>query len=117
MKPIVHALKIVGLSIISLIAAIFLWPFAVAGVSAFFVSGMKFNRAVLAAFALLAAVCWRLALGEWPLRIGEGSSTVWYLEMFRGIVNWAFASIFVSAFTHWPAKLLDGYRSAVTKSA
>jgi hypothetical protein len=110
-------LKVIALSIVSLVAAIFFWPFAVAGISAFFVSGMRFNRRVSSAFALLAAVCWRLGVGEWPLRIGEGSSTILYLEAFRGIVNWAFASIFVSAFAHWPAKLVEGYRSTAANSA
>ena len=110
-------MKVIVLSAVSLVIAIFLWPFAVAGISAFFVSGMRFNGWVSSVFALLAAVCWRLAVGEWPLQIGEGASTIWYLETFRGIVNWAFASIFVSAFAHWPAKLVEGYRSTATNSA
>ena len=110
-------IKVIALSIVSLVAAIILWPFSVAGIVAYFVSGMRFNRWVSSGFALLAAIVWRLATGEWPLRIGDGSSSHWYIEAFCGIVNWALASIFVSAFNLAPTKLVEGYRSMVSRTA
>ena len=110
-------MKVIALIIVSLVAAIFFWPFAVAGIVAFLVSGMRFNRWVSSVFALLTAVAWRLSLGEWPLRIGDGSLTSWYYEVFQGIVSWALAAIFVSTFAQWPTKLAEGYRSARTKPA
>ena len=69
------------------------------------------------AFALVAAITWRLSFGGWPLRVGSGSFEVWYLEMLLGVVNWALASIFVSAFAQWPVMFIEGYRSKQTKPA
>ncbi len=117
MKRKVTILKAVALIIVSLVAAIFFWPFAVGGIVAFFVSGMRFNRWISSVVALLTAVGWRLFLGEWPLMIGGGLLTNWYLEAFHGIVNWALAAIFVTAFAHWPAMLVKGYKSTAPKPA
>jgi hypothetical protein len=117
MKRTANITKEIVLGIAFLIAAIFLWPFAVAGVLAFLASGMKFNRWISSGFALIATIVWRLAFGEWALRIGGGASAVWYLEAFHAVVNWALAAIFVSAFAHFPAMLKEGYRSTATKPA
>jgi hypothetical protein len=117
MKQAANMIKVIALSTISLVAAVILWPFSVAGVIAYLVSGMRFNRWVSSGFALLAAVAWRLATGVWPLRIGDGSTGYWYVEAMSAIVNWALAAIFVSAFALWPTKLVEGYRSMVDRTA
>jgi hypothetical protein len=109
--------KIIALTIMSLAAMIIFWPFAIAGIVAFLASGMRFNRWVSSACAILAAVIWRLAAGEWSLRFGDGSFVGWYSEAFHGIVNWALAAIFVSGFAHWCAMLVEGYKSAATEPA
>jgi|GEM_PF-3032355 len=117
MKQAANMIKVIALSTISLVAAVILWPFSVAGVIAYLVSGMRFNRWVSSGFALLAAVGWRLATGVWPLRIGDGSTGYWFVEAMSAIVNWALAAIFVSAFALWPTKLVEGYRSMVDRTA
>ena len=109
--------KVIALTMMSLVAAIFFWPFAIGGIVAFFVSGMRFNRRVSSVLALLTAVAWRLSLGEWPVRIGDDSLTSWYFEVSNGIVSWALAAIFVSAFAQWPTMLVGEYKSARTKPA
>lgn len=117
MKRTTNLVKIIALTTLSLVAAIFFWPFAVGGMVAFFVSGMRYNRWVSSAFALFIAIVWRLSVGEWPLRIGDSTVNSWYFEAFHGIVNWALAAIFVSSFALWPAMLIEGYKSAATKPA
>jgi hypothetical protein len=117
MKQKVVILKNVALFIVSLLAAILLWPFAVAGIAAYFVAGMKFNRWVASGFALLSVLVWRLPMGEWPLSIGSGSPAYWYVEIVFGVVNWALAAIFVSAFARWPEKLVEGCKSVMGKPA
>lgn len=117
MKRIVNMMKVIAVSLISVVVAIFLWPFFAAGVFSYFASGMRFNRWLSSAFALLAAVIWRLGFGEWPLRVGSGSATNWYIETFLAVVNWAFAAIFVSAFAHGTAKVVEGYKFTKTRHA
>lgn len=117
MKRKANLVKMIALTTLSLVAAIFFWPFAVGGIVAFFVCGMRYNRWVSSAFALFIAIVWRLSIGEWPLRIGDGTLNSWYFEVFHGMLNWALAAIFVSSFARWPAMLIGGYKTAETKPA
>ena len=99
------------LCLISLILAAAFWPFAVGGLLAVVLSGMKFNRFVSSAVALFVAVCWRAITGDWQVRIGDGAPDRWHLEILPGIVSWALAAIFVAFFSKLAAKFIEGYRS------
>lgn len=107
----------IAMCFVSIVAAIFLWPFAVAGIIAYFASGMRFNRWVSSGAALLTAIIWRLTAGEWQMRVGDSLPANWYIEIFHGILNWAVAAIFVSAFACWPVYFVEGYRSRLTSPA
>jgi hypothetical protein len=105
-------MKGIALTIASLLAAIFFWPYAVAGIGAFLVSGLRFNRWISSVCALLAASCWRIAVGEWAFQVGGGSFAGWDSEVIHGILNWGLGAIFVSAFAQLPEMLVDRYKSA-----
>ena len=102
------------LCLVALVATVLLWPFAVTGLLAVILSGMKFNRWVSSALALVLAIVWRITTGGWIIRIGDSTPEYWYFEVLPGIVSWAIAAIFVSGFAQWPAKFLEGYRSRFT---
>ena len=104
-------LKIVAFSVITLVCAMILWPFAIAGVVAYFLSGMRENRWVLSGIALIAAVLLRLASGSWSVELASGPTGDLFTESMHGLLNWAFAAILVSAFATYPAKFIEGYRS------
>ncbi len=109
-----NTLKLVLLSLVGLAAAVVLWPFAIAGLLAYALAGMTFNRWVSSGVALGLVVGWRVFIGGWVIRIGDSASQSWYLELLPGIVSWALAAIFVSAFAQWPTKFRDGYRSELS---
>lgn len=110
MKQAIIMTKMMSMCVVALLAVIFFWPFAVAGITAFFVSGLKFNRWISSATAMVTVIIWRLSVHEWPMRIGPSVFTHWYMEVILGTVNWAFAAIFVSGFAHWPSMFIRGYR-------
>ena len=102
------------LCFLALVATVLLWPFAVTGLLAVILSGMKFNRWISSALAIILAFAWRMTTGSWIIRIGDSTPEYWYLEVLPGIVSWAIAAILVSGFAQWPTKFLDGYRSCFT---
>jgi hypothetical protein len=110
-----NTLILAFLSLVALVATVILWPFAVAGLLALVLSGMKFNRWVSSGLALVLVVVWRIVTGGWIIRIGDSTPEYWYYETLPGIVSWALAAILVPGFAQWPAKFLEGYRSRLSK--
>ncbi len=102
--------KLVFLCLLVLIAGIVFWPYAIGGIFAFFFSAKKFNHLVSPCVALCVVSLWRFITGQWPIRIGDAVPEHWYYEILPGILSWVLATIFVSAFTMFPAKFLEGYR-------
>jgi len=116
MNRLMNTLIFAFLSLVALVATVILWPFAVAGFLALFLSGMKFNRWVSSGLALVLVVAWRIVTGGWIIRIGDSSPEYWYYETLPGIVSWALAAILVPGFAQWPARFLEGYRSRLSKN-
>lgn len=104
-------LKLLFLSLLTLIVAVMLWPYAIGGVFVFFLSVKKFNYFVSPCVALGVVSLWRFITGQWHIRVGDAVPEHWYYEILPGILSWALATIFVSAFAMFPAKFLEGYRS------
>ena len=117
MKSPKSILKFAFFCLLALIAAVALWPFAVAGMLAFALSGMKFNRWVSSGAAVSLVVFWRMMSGVWIVRIGDSAPEHWYFEILPGIVSWAIAVIFVSAFAQWPEKFREGRRETAQKES
>jgi general stress protein CsbA len=109
-----EALKFALLNLLALGVAILFWPYALAALFALAISGMKLNRWVSSVVAFALVVAWRVVSGEWIITIGDTNPGRWYFEVLPGIVSWAFAASFVSAFAQWPAEFLEGYRSAIS---
>lgn len=114
MNRMMNTLLLALLCLVALVATVLLWPFAVTGLLAVAVSGMKFNRWVSSSLAFVLAVVWRLTTGGWIVRIGDSNLEYWYYELLPGIVSWAIAAIFVAGFAQWPTKFLERYRSRFT---
>ncbi len=92
-----------------MLAAFILWPYAIAGVFASLVCGLKFNRWASSLSALGLAILMRMIRGKWNIVISEAQPYGWYYELFLGIVSWAAASIFVAGFARWPSEFRRGY--------
>lgn len=116
MNRLMNTIMFVLLSLVALVATVILWPFAVAGLLALVISGMRFNRWVSSGLALVLVVVWRIVTGGWIIRIGDSTPEHWYYETLPGIVSWALASILVPGFAQWPAKFREGYRSRLSKN-
>jgi hypothetical protein len=106
MKCMTKMLKLIAILILALLATLIGWPFSVAGILAYLVSGMKFNRWISSLFALLAVVTSRMVYERWPLWIGSFSDAHWSIEIFFGVLNWALAAIVVSIFAHWSVRFV-----------
>jgi hypothetical protein len=109
-----NTLILTFLCLVALVAAVVLWPFAVTGLLALVLSGMKFNRWVSSGLALVLVAVWRITTGGWIIRIGDSTPEYWYFEVLPGIVSWAIAAILVPGFAQWPAKFIEGYRSKLS---
>jgi len=106
--------KFTLLNLIALAVAVIFWPYALAGLFASAISRMKYHYWVSSSVALVLVVAWRIIWGEWHITIGSWNPEHWYFEPLPGIVSWAFADIFVSAFAQCPAEFLKGYRSKLS---
>jgi hypothetical protein len=107
-------LKVTLLNLIALFAAFILWPYAITGIFASLVCGMKFNRWVSSLSALALAITMRIVRGKWITVVSEAQPHDWYYELFLGIVSWAVASIFVAGFARWPSEFRKGYTTVFT---
>jgi hypothetical protein len=103
--------KFALLNLIALTAAVVFWPYATAGLFASALCGMRFHRRVSSGIALALVSVLGIMNGDWIVRIGESAPEHWYFEMLPGTVSWVLAAILVSAFSQWPEKILEGYRS------
>jgi hypothetical protein len=106
-----NTLILAFLCLAALAVTLILWPFAIAGLLALVLSGMKLNRWVSIGIALILVVVWRIVTGGWIIHIGTSNPLHWYYELLPGFVSWAFAAILVPGFAQWPAKFIEGYRS------
>jgi membrane protein implicated in regulation of membrane protease activity len=93
------------LCIMAIVAASYLLPFALAGILAFVISGMKFNNLISSCVALALVAYWRISNGEWMFYLNDSVPKNWYYESFCGIVSWAMSAIFVSIFA-WLASIV-----------
>jgi hypothetical protein len=116
MNQFMNTLKFALFILVALVASVILWPFAVAGYLAFFISGMKFNRWVSSGLAIALVIVWRIVNGKWIFYIGDSNPEHWDAETVSGILSWAVSCIFVPIFALWPAKFLEGYRSRLSKT-
>jgi len=110
-------MKKVFLHICTIVLAIVLWPFAITGAVSYFISGMRFNRWVSSGLSLCLAVTLRVTSGRWLIYLGEGAPSAWYFELLFGVINWALAAIFVSAFAQSIIKFREGWQTRATSSA
>jgi hypothetical protein len=108
-----NIIKLALLNILALAVAIVFWPYAIAGLFAFAICGMKFHRWVSSCVALIYVVAGRIINGEWRIKIGDSPPYHWYFEILLGIVSWALAAIIISAFAQWPSEIIKGYRSSL----
>jgi hypothetical protein len=98
-------------NLLSLLAAVILFPYAIAGLLASAVYGFRFNRWVSAFASLALAIVLRLVTDKWSFVVASARLDEWYYEITLGIISWAITSIFVSAFARWPSEVRKGYNS------
>jgi hypothetical protein len=98
MNHTLNTLLTVLLCIVAFVGASYLLPYALAGVLALILSGMKFNNLMSSSVALALVAYWRIDTGEWMFYLNDSVPKNWYFESFRGIVSWAISAIFVSIF-------------------
>lgn len=85
------------LNLLLLGLSLLFWPFVIPGILLSFFCKGRHERWVVPIAALVVVCGWRIATGNWTVRIGGDSDHGWLVEGSRVVMSWAIGSILLGA--------------------
>jgi hypothetical protein len=109
MKTSLLILKIIVLGLIGLGALALFWVYVVPGIVLGFLRLDQRHKWLPGVTALFIVGILRFSTGTWQIKFGDMDPGPWYVQCAAGLLQWAVASILVSAGCRIPQYFMNGF--------